>query len=390
MKILINLNSLKVPLTGIGHYTKNIVKELLKSEHELSAICGSSILKKEEISFYLDSFETEIGSKKSGLKSKAVELIRSIPGAYFIKHKLLSFKLRNTMKSLSNEGYVYFEPSFVPLEYDGKIITTVHDLSFISYPEFHPEERVKYLTSMLGRTVEKSDLIMVDSDFIAGELNTCYSKNSDKVKTLYLGVDESFSPESLNSDLMTLEELNLKKDGFILSVGTLEPRKNLVRMLKAYVDLPQELRKAYPLVIVGDKGWKNSELESILSPLIANGEVRQIGYVNNDTLRCLFRSAAVFAYPSLYEGFGLPVIEAMSSGTPVLTSGVGATKEVAGQSACLVDPLCIDSISEGLLKLLSDKDLRGSMREGGLLRAKQYSWKKCSDELIKYMEELSK
>ena len=305
MKIIINLNAIKRPLTGIGYYTKNILQELIDTGHDVVGIRYAKLLRGKEISNFLADIDKNKGENAEGIKKCFVETLRNVPGIYFFKHMILSFILNKQLKSLSKSGYIYFEPSFVPIKYAGKTITTIHDLSFISHPDFHPEERVRYLKKMLVRTLQISDHILVDSYFIKDELCRLYPSYASKVSTLYLGADNSFSHIKLDSDVEYLKSVQLLENQYVLCVGTLEPRKNLVRLIDGYSKLSSEIRDRYPLVLVGSVGWKNNELDIKLKNLQAKGQVRVSGYVSDTQLKCLYRSAAVFVYPSLYEGFVL-------------------------------------------------------------------------------------
>lgn len=391
-KVLINLSPIKRPLTGIGYYTLNIVKELLKRPVELMSIHEGRYLNLEQTAKFIQDFELAglVKTKSgSGLKRKLVDIAGGIPGSYQLKKRLLTIKLQPKLNMLAESNYVYFEPSFIPFEYAGKIVTTIHDLSFVTHPDFHPRSRVEYLQSSLSTTIAKSDHLVVDSDFILDELNQHYAESIGKTSTLYLGVDEGFGPQHTEDALSLLDRLNLHSKSYILSVCTLEPRKNLTRLIEAYKLLPALIREQSPLVLVGDSGWKNEAMLYTARSLVASGQIKFTGYVSDRELKQLYASARVFAYPSLYEGFGLPVVEAMASGAPVLTSNCGATKEVAGDGALLVEPISIESITLGLLKLIENPLLREQLVEKGKTRVAQFTWKNTVDDLLRTIERLN-
>lgn len=392
-KVLINLSPIKRPLTGIGYYTLNIVKELLKRPVEVVSIHDGRYLNSEQTAKFIQDFELAglVKTKSgSGLKRKLVGIVRGIPGSYQLKKLLLTIKLRPKLKMLAESHYVYFEPSFIPFEYAGKTVTTIHDLSFVTHPEFHPRSRVEYLQSSLSSTIAKSDHLVVDSDFILDELNQHYAESIGKTSTLYLGVDEGFGSQHTEDSSSLLDRLNLNSKSYILSVCTLEPRKNLTRLIEAYKSLPALIREQSPLVLVGDSGWKNEAMLDSARSLVASGQIKFTGYVSDRELKQLYASAMVFAYPSLYEGFGLPVVEAMASGAPVLTSNSGATKEVAGDGALMVEPTSIEAISSGLLKLIENPLLREQLVEKGNMRVAQFTWTNTVDDLLQTIERLDK
>ncbi|WP_258305128.1 glycosyltransferase family 4 protein [Aggregatibacter actinomycetemcomitans] len=388
-KLIINLNVLNYPLTGIGYYTLNIVKELLNRNVELVGVKDSNILNKEHIFSLInqDIKGKKYSTTKKNLKIMVVNLLRKIPKIYYIRCKIKSLLLSTKMNVLAEKGYVYFEPCFVPLGYSGSIITTIHDLSFIQYPEFHPEERVKYLTSELPRTVRLSSIIFVDSDAIAVELKKLYPMYSNKVVTLYPGVDTSFKQYENCNDV--LSSFGLKDKSFILSVCTLEPRKNLLRLVEAYKLLPESMKEEYPLVLVGDQGWKNSELFNSAKELFDKKQLIMTKYISDDLVKKIYSSAAIFAYPSLYEGFGLPIVEAMASGTAVITSNYGAMAEVARDSAVLVNPHSTEELKDAIINLLTDIKFRNYFIDRGLNRAKIFSWNNTVDKLISVVDEIN-
>ncbi len=167
---------------------------------------------------------------------------------------------------------------------------------------------------------------------------------------------------------------------FVLCTGTLEPRKNLLRLIDAFVALPDELRAGHELALVGPRGWEAEEIEQRVAAHSA--VVRVLGYVSDDDLAALYQSCTAFCYPSLYEGFGLPVLEAMTCGAPVLASDIPSLREVAGDAALYVDPLDTDAIRAGLERLLGSGDERGALAERGRGRAQEFSWDRTARELL--------
>ncbi|MCW8348142.1 glycosyltransferase family 4 protein [Vibrio sp. ZSDZ65] len=384
-KLLINVSPIRMPLTGIGYYTLNILSELLSRNVDVVGIRNGKLLTRESLFELVSNFQSTSADKQSSANSKKrlfVELLRSIPGTYQLKNYLLSLRVQQKLKMAANEGYVYFEPSFVPFDYPGVTITTVHDLSFLSHPEFHPATRVSYLTNKMQGSIAKSDHVVVDSDFILNELHTYFPQSKAKSSTLYLGVSDDFQPYAKEECDELLHSLNIKHNHFILSVATLEPRKNLSKLIDAYKLLPDAIRNQYPLVLVGDQGWKNSELMENASDLVERGQIIFTGYVADNELKHLYTSAATFVYPSLYEGFGLPVIEAMASGAPVITSNVGATAEVAATGALLVDPCNEVAISDAILKLIQYPEDKAKLAENGIQRASEFKWSNTVEQLL--------
>ena len=398
IKLLVNLTPLRNPLTGIGYYTKNIITELLKRDVQLVGLRQGQRLERDEIAALLAALASDeehtraapnnIRKLPSGLKNWLISGVRSLPGIYALKYCLVNWRARRHLTALAQEGYVYFEPSFVPMVFTGKVVTTIHDLSFITYPHFHPQERVAFLTERVRTAVASSAHLLVDSDSIAGELCRHYGVDAATVSTIHLGVERDFKPYSASECLAILTRFGLHYKGFMLTVATLEPRKNLARLVNAYRALPDAIKARYPLVLVGHAGWDNDELFSANQDLLASQRLIITGYVNEHDLRRLYASARLFAYPSLYEGFGLPILEAMASGTAVLSSNRGATAEVAGSAALLVVPECIPAITSAMQTILSDKSVRSSLETKSRVRAQQFSWPTCADEILAVVSKL--
>src|SRR6185369_11835384 len=191
-------------------------------------------------------------------------------------------------------------PNYVLMPFDGPALTTVHDLSWLSYPDAHPVERVKFLDRHLPKTLARADLVLTDSEFIAAEIATRFALPRAKIRAIPLGVDAAYHPRTAEEILATLAKHRLEHSAFLLVVATLEPRKNLARLVRAYAALPTATKARHPLVIVGARGWLSHELERTLTPLEAAGTVRRLGYVGENELPGLYAGAHAFAFPSLY------------------------------------------------------------------------------------------
>jgi glycosyltransferase involved in cell wall biosynthesis len=165
-------------------------------------------------------------------------------------------------------------------------------------------------------------------------------------------------------------------------VGTLEPRKNLSAVLLAYMQLPADIRKHYPLVLVGMKGWHTSSLEKQMAPLVAAGEIRQLGYLEREDLAAIIAGALTLVYPSIYEGFGLPPLEAMTCGVPVIASNVSSLPEVVGDSGLLVNPHDIDDIAKAMETMITAPDIRATSAQKALARSAEFSWDSCVDQTM--------
>ncbi|MCY3928788.1 MAG: glycosyltransferase family 1 protein [Acidobacteria bacterium] len=273
-------------------------------------------------------------------------------------------------------------PSFSdPACFDGPAVFTIHDLTFLTHPEFHvPDNRNQCLLGTL-RAVSRQATILAVSEATAKEVRKWFVLPEDRLRVVY----EAASPVFVAFDgaqLTAARERLAARFGlegqFVLSVGSLEPRKNIARLVEAYAGLDQNLQENTPLVLVGGSSWKEDAAFGGPWP----GFVRRLGAVEEEDLIALYNVAVVVAYPSLVEGFGLPVVEAMACGTPVLTSNTSSLAEVGGDAALCVDPTDVAAIRGGLAALLGDADLRRHYRRAGFVRAAGFSWRTAAKEVI--------
>jgi glycosyltransferase involved in cell wall biosynthesis len=254
-----------------------------------------------------------------------------------------------------------------PVGPDQRLVVTVHDLAFQRLPELFPSKWRWLYRAGLRAAVKRADAILVPSQNTADDLVTTTSIQPSRVHVTPLAP----SLVATNQDpAETLERLGVPQP-YVLSVGTLEPRKNLVRLVRAYRQVAPDVPHA--LVLAGAPGWRAEALEAELARS-GPGTIVRTGTVSSEDLDVLYRGADVFAYPSLYEGFGLPVVEAMGRGVPTLASNTSSLPEVAGDAALLVDPTDVSEIAEGLARLLTDAPLADDLRQRGLQRAATFTW----------------
>ncbi|MGB9723986.1 MAG: glycosyltransferase family 4 protein [Chloroflexia bacterium] len=274
---------------------------------------------------------------------------------------------------------LFYSPDFVlPPQLGGRRLLTVHDLAFLVHPECAVPSLGWYLRRAVPRSIARADLLLADSEHTRQDLIRLLGVAPERVEVLYPGVEPAFRP----LERAALEEARARyglPERFLLTVGTIEPRKNLPRLLEALSGLPEALR--LPLIVVGRPGWLYQATFAAVERYGLQGEVRFLGFVPQEDLPALYNLALALLYPSRYEGFGLPPLEAMACGTPVLTSRVSSLPEVVGEAAVLVDPADVSSIREGLRRLLEDADLRAHLREQGLARAREFTWEKSAGRL---------
>lgn len=265
------------------------------------------------------------------------------------------------------------------------LLFAIYDLTFLTLPECHtPSNRLHCFEGTL-RALVGGALFAAISQATAQDLVRELAVPPDRIHRISLAAHHDFRPMAANAVDRALEAWKLEP-GFVLSVGSLEPRKNLERLLGAHEALPAKLRAEHPLVIAGGCGWRNEALLGRLEAAAERGGVHLLGHVDRAQLVALYNGAALFAYPSLAEGFGLPVIEAMACGAPVLTSDLSALPETAGGAARLVDPSDQAALDAALRDLLADAVQRAGLRERGFARAAELSWTATAGKVLGLLE----
>ena len=379
MKILVNGTILLAPLTGIGQYIRHLFNAMDKLENaEIRMFYG---------------LRCEQGVKPpSAASSQAAQqgynlLKRFLPRPRSIKKlaERAMFK-HHTRSGSGNE--LYHEPNFIPLPYDGPVVVTICDMSCFDCPQFHPAERVQLMQRELPAAIEKADHIIVISNATGEALRKWFNVDATRITTTYLAADSRFRPAAYHTLKPALARIGLEPDGYVLSLGTLEPRKNLTTLFAAYAALPAALRQRYPLAVAGARGWHTHGLLKSARELIERGELRLLGYVADDLVPLLYAGAAAFCYPSRYEGFGLPVLEAMASGVPVITSNATSLPEVVGDAGLMVCPDDVDGLREYLQQLLEDQTYAHQLGQRGLFRSRLFSWDRCAKETFNVYEKV--
>lgn len=369
MKIGLNATSLLSPLTGIGQYTYQLAKGLQKfKDLELSM-------------FYANGWSTEVRDKPiKQIRNIKLLIKKFIPKTYEISRMIQQSYFNE--RSFDKVKGIYHEPNFLAFDYAGPLVLTVHDLSWIHYPEMHPADRVRNMNKHFQKSMERASMIITDSQAIKHEIMNMFGVADTRIKSIPLGVEALFRPLTESEAVPVLQQHGLSFQKYILAVGTLEPRKNLSSALLAYMQLPASIRKHYPLVLVGMSGWHTSALEKQMAPLVAAGEIRQLGYLEREDLAAIIAGATTLVYPSIYEGFGLPPLEAMTCGVPVIASNVSSLPEVVGDSGLLVNPHDIDDIAKAMETLISAPDVRAASAQKALTRSAQFSWDSCVDQTM--------
>ncbi len=293
-------------------------------------------------------------------------------------------------KQLRRDDIDVFHSTYYPIPpmVDTKTVLTVHDVRLMRFPETYSRARYWFLKLAVPYSVKRADKIIADSDFTKEELVKLLGVPREKIAVVHPGANPRFKPIRDQTSLKRVKAKLSLPDRFVLFVGHLEPRKNLARLVEAFSILKSKTKLPHKLVILGRESWG---YEPVFEAAERHNECSDIvftGYVDEDDLPLVYNLADALAFPSLYEGFGLPLLEAMACGVPVVTSKVSSLPEVAGKAAILVDPYNVEEIADGLAAVLEDEALRQALINKGLDRAKKFRWEEAAAQIIHAYEEV--
>lgn len=350
MRIGIDIRSTLKQRTGGGQYILNLINHLAK--------CDTSS------KYFLYSRKKIIDRKRK---------LPKIPGKNF-HHRVdyFSFGPERILKDID----IFHTPSFdlfPPRK--PRFILTVHDVINKAFPAGHREETLLTIDRQLSGVLSLADRIIVDSECTKNDLLRWYKVKENILRVIYPGVSPWFSPKKT------------EKQDIILFVGTIEPRKNIPNLIRAFDMLRREHNVKYKLIIIGMKGWMSEGVFKLVDELKLNNEVVFKGFVSDEDLALWYSRAKVFVYPSFYEGFGFPIVEAFACGVPVVTSNVSSCQEIAGDAALLVDPKSAEQLKQALLRLINDENLREQMIKNGFERVKLFSWERAAKEVFSVYSE---
>jgi glycosyltransferase involved in cell wall biosynthesis len=342
---------------GIGTYIRNLLRQLARLDHdtEYVLLCG----------------EADIGvAAQLGPNFRAV--LEPSPN-YSIREQIhVPWVLRRERPDL------YHAPHYVlPAAVRCSSVVTIHDCIHLMFPQYLPNRGAyAYARAQMWSAAHRSDCILTVSDASKRDILHLFNIPPEKIVVVYNAIDAHFSVTPPPDAVGRVRERYQLNHRFVLYVGNIKPHKNLVRLIEAFNELRTGDLEDVKLLIIGDEISKLPALRRAVHRHKLHKHVRFLGYVPDDQLAVLYRLAAVFVFPSLYEGFGLPPLEAMASGTPVVVSNVSSLPEVVGDAAVLVDPHDVDSIVDGLRLVLTDPARAEEMRRRGLERAREFSWER--------------
>ncbi|MDD5341329.1 MAG: glycosyltransferase family 1 protein [Patescibacteria group bacterium] len=348
---------------GVGHYVYYLIKNLLKIDKENE--------------YYLFLYDHKIKVNEFQQENVKIiyfpglENIGKIPFFYrhwFLPHVLKLYKLD-----------VYHNPAnIIPLCYFRKSVITIHDLAIYKNADWFPDHQYFTKSVTIPFSIRKAKKIIAVSESTKNDLIKFFKVKPGKIEVIYEGV-EDFN-QLVIDETKIKPELKVAKPYF-LYLGTLEPRKNLVRLIEAFNEFQKE-NKDFKLILAGKTGWKYEPIFETISRLKLQNKVISVGYINKEEKIYLLRNSFAFVFPSLYEGFGLPILEAMNLGVPIVTSNIASIPELVIDNAVLADPYSVGSIRDALFRITKDNQLREKLTKKGRGIAQNFTWENCAKKTI--------
>lgn len=390
MRLVMGGESLEGPLTGIGQYTYYLatgmltnpdIKDFKLLTHGVLRDSGSIIASGSKNA---DGSVTE-KSKRSRFNimlGQARSVAAQNSAAMALYEGLIPRLERHALRNYGTAD-VYHSPNYMLPDFPGRRVVSILDLSTYRYPDQHPEARVRFVNRHIEKAIKHADHIITISNLMKTEIIERFHYPEECITVTYLGADDTFRPQSENEFQKKSQALKLAYKGYFLFVSSIEPRKNLGRLLDAYLAYRSSCSiEPLPLIVVGIPGWKSQDLHARLRQLEAQSHVRYLGYVDQSLLPTLMAGARALLYPSLYEGFGLPVLEAMQSGAAVMTSEETAMAELGGDAVLQLDPRNTGAMAEAIEILSSDMEAVNALSHKGIEQAKQFSWQRCAEQTL--------
>lgn len=366
MRIILSVDAIRQPLTGVGRYTLELARQLATMpELDLAFLQGRNLRDAIPAPGAAQALLPTLRDMLSAF-SLPTNIYRHYQG--HIRARALRHECRAIL-----HGANYYLPAF-----PGRSIVTIHDVSIFTAPEQHRADRVRYMRKEVALSLRRADLIITVSAFSKTEIIRVLGVEPERIRVTSLGHNHNFRPYPDDEAAVALARFGLQPDGYCLYVGTIEPRKNLATLLDAFERLPLQQRQRHPLVLAGYRGWESEDLHARFAKATREGWLAYLGYVPDEDIPALMAGARLFAFPSLSEGFGLPVLEAMACGVPVVCSDAAALMEVAGDVAATAPALDVEALTRALAMAADDETWRAQARAQGLARAATFTWERCA------------
>jgi glycosyltransferase involved in cell wall biosynthesis len=388
MRVVINQMSVAGVRTGIGHYTAQLMR-CLRQQAGSDCIDGAPrrwVLRAMDVWGQVKPYLQPTNGPGSPSWSPWASP-RSFSFAVLRKVAHKAFRAHLRALYFRKNYDLYHEPNFIPVPSDLPTVATLHDLSVINHPEWHPADRVAHFEKNFHKGLGRCAHFLAISDSARREIIRTFGIAPDRITRTYMGVRPGLRPMPESQVRSALRQLGLPRR-YLLYLGTIEPRKNVLTLLKAYCTLPAPFRERYPLLLVGGWGWNSGDVARYLDE---EGKARGViypGYVPDAHVPTLYNGARALVFPSFYEGFGMPPIEMMACGGAVIGSTADALVETIGAKAHLVDPLDVDGWREALLRVGEDDDWWRELRRGAEAFARPYTWEQCAADTLRVYRSL--
>ena len=354
---------------GIGTYVRNLLRHLARIDTSTE---------------YVLFCQPGDAASVSGLGENFRAVVERAPAYSFREQLRVPMALRREGIDLFHAPH-YVLPGLTPC----RSLVTIHDCIHLRFPQYLPNRfAYAYAWTSLWVASHRSSRILTVSEASKRDILRYFSVPEKKIDVIYNAIDERFGQAPAEDDVARVRERYQLNDPFVLYAGNIKPHKNLERLIEAFHTLRRGDFETVKLLIIGDEISKYATLRRAVHKYKLHKHVRFFGFVPHETLAVLYRLARVFVFPSLYEGFGLPPLEAMASGTPVITSNVSSLPEVVGDAAVLIDPYEPDAIADAMRRVLTDASLRADLRERGLRRVSEFSWERSVRRVRQIYEEV--
>jgi glycosyltransferase involved in cell wall biosynthesis len=371
MRIGIDISRTVEESTGVGYYAKHLVRALARIDPENDYLLYG---------IFYDCYPE--GWKKAAIPRSLNFRLHQKYSLSWLVRKRWENAGRHKEKLLGGIDLLHSTAYTMPLLPRLPVIVTIHDLSFFVYPQHHTEANYQFVTRNVHQAARRASFIIADSESTKRDIMRFLHVPEERIEVIYLAAGDGFDEKRYPETIAQIKNKYRIKKPYFFAVGSIEPRKNLTSALISFKALTETKKIDYQFVVAGGKGWKNEAFFQVSRKLSLGEHLVLTGYVPEEDLPALYQGAEVFVYPSLYEGFGLPVLEAMSSGTPVITSNASSLPEAAGDAALLVNPKETFDLYKAMEALVMDPALRAELKEKGLKQSKKFTWEKTALETL--------
>ncbi len=393
MRLVVSGEPLTGQLTGLGQYTYHLTKEFIEREVELKLLVHGRLIDPHGILSSIEGrlFEENASSTTNyaldglGRLRAILASNRFVIGAYSL---IIPYVEARALRDYDATD-VFFSTNYMLPPFPGKRVVCIPDLSTYEYPQFHPASRVSFVNDHIERAIQSAEQIITISEFVKRGIVDRFQIDSARVSVTPLAADSTFRPMDESEWVRVMADDSLGYGEYFLSLSTFEPRKNLSGLLDAYLQYREDSgTSAIPLVLVGSRGWKSDGIRQRVRQLQEQGVLEWHGYYPQHKLPSLLAGARALLFPSQYEGFGLPALEAMQSGTPVVTTAGSAMEEVCGDAALYFEFSDTGTLTELISIVANDDSLYNRCVARGTRMAQKYSWKKCATATMNVIEQI--